>query len=145
MGNIHSGFKTLRLIVVKSDGFIRTKVIKCADSKMQKQWLKKKKKSNVKFPEHLPVRWNKVDFAGESSGAPEHLGGVFRQAERQKFVPAQGNHFLLPRLKMRASHLRTELQKPSTSFRAGVTFDNTATQAKALFFNILVLMSGLLP
>lgn len=33
---ISNDFKMLRLIVVKLDGFIRTKVIKCADSKMHK-------------------------------------------------------------------------------------------------------------
>lgn len=30
MGNIHSNFKMLRLIVVKVDEFISAKVIKCA-------------------------------------------------------------------------------------------------------------------
>lgn len=43
MGNIHSDFKMLRLIVAKVDEFISTKVIKCADGRTAKITIKKEK------------------------------------------------------------------------------------------------------
>jgi len=54
MGDIHSDFKILRLIVVRVEEFISTKVIKCANSRTATIMIKKK--SRVKVPQHILLR-----------------------------------------------------------------------------------------
>lgn len=138
MGNIHSDFKMLRLILVKADEFISTKVIKCADGRTAEIMIKKEKQ--CKSPKAHTVRRNQswlcksvpqellspVEVClGKQPGRSLLLHreptcsyrrlGCFRTAScSEPRHPVSEQHF--------------SFKKPSKSFRAGVTFANATIQ-----------------
>lgn len=99
MGNIHSDFKMLRLIVVKVDEFISTKVIKYADGRTAKIMIKKAKQCKSARA-HGAEMQTELTLQEGLSGAPGHFGTLLLQAVKVS-APAWRKQLLPEEIKLR--------------------------------------------